>query len=193
MIKKLFDALTVPEKGKISDKTMTFNIVACVAGMLLCVLSLTAATWAWFGDSITSPVNQVQTGEYKVQIKITDSATGNEVLPDSKGVYSLESNGVYDVKLEADGTVSTGYFALSFASAPEKKFYTPQMFTEHSGKSPTSISFRLVCTEAEKLTVGAWWGTYSVPDADRDIQNGESYTFDAVAGALNPNNDNLTT
>ena len=44
MIKKLLDNLTAPEKGKVSDKTMSSNIIACVIGVLLCVVSLTAAT-----------------------------------------------------------------------------------------------------------------------------------------------------
>lgn len=186
-MKKMLNPFAMPKEGKVSDKMMTFNIVACIVGMLLCVFSLTAATWAWFADSITSPVNQVQTGEYKVYVSITDSATGDEVLPDSVGVYTLAANGVYNVNLVAQGTVSTGYFAIGFESEPDQKFYTPQIFTEVSEKSPTSISFTLACTEDEELTVGAWWGTSTTPNEERELQEGQAYTFDSTTGKLTPN------
>ena len=184
MVKKLFSKFTVSQDGKVSDKMMTFNIVACIIGMLLCLSSLTAATWAWFGDSITSPVNQVQTGEYKIVVQITDSATGNEILPDSDGAYAVAAGGIYDIKLAASGSVSTGYGAIRFVSDNENKFYTPQIFTESSEKSPNFISFKLISSKNETLVVDSWWGTLSTPNEERDIQDGASYTFDAEEGVL---------
>ena len=184
MIKKLFNNAVQTKDGKISDKMMTFNIVACIVGMLLCLSSLSAVTWAWFADSIISPVNQVQTGEYRLAVKITDSDTGNEISPDSNGMYQLTADVIYDVELAATGSVSTGYGAIRFSSDDENKFYTPQIFTVDSEKSPNLICFRITSSKNENLSVDSWWGTLSTPDAERDIQDGVGYAFDAEQGIL---------
>ncbi|MBP3375584.1 MAG: hypothetical protein J6L83_02335 [Clostridia bacterium] len=187
MIKKLLDNLTAPEKGKVSDKTMSSNIIACVIGVLLCVVSLTAATWAWFGASITSSTNSVETGYYKVAVEVADvSAPTVALSPTTEGgsAYAL-SGGEYLVTIKADGNVSTGYCILDLsASSTKKTFYSSQIFTEVSGKSPTSITFTLTLSGDTLVEFAPCWGTHVVEDGVIYLSDGGSYAYDGASSTL---------
>jgi hypothetical protein len=186
MIKNFFDDLTSPENDKVSDKTMSKNIIACVVGVLICVVSLTAATWAWFGDTISSPVNSVQTGSYSIDVSVTRTSDSVLLSPIEEGgaSYALPS-GDYLVTLKAGGNVSTGYCIVDLSTnLGQKKVYSSQIFTEASSKSPTSISFSLRLSGDTVVDFDPCWGTHVVEDGVVYLSEGGSYTFDPSSLAL---------
>jgi len=203
MIKKFFDNFTAPEKGKVSDKTMTYNIIACVVGVLLCIASLTAVTWAWFADSISSPQNSLASGDYKLEVSIIQTDNSAVVDPDGENgyIFELDSDVQYTVTISASGSVSTGYCKVKLPGGAEAKdFYTTQIFTSAAGSNPSdvsladavdttpeSITFTITVVSTnptEKVSFESWWGTLSTPDADRDFSNGGSYEYDVQTQEL---------
>lgn len=188
MIKKILDNITSPEKGEVSHKAISFNLIACMVGVMLCIVSLTAATWAWFGNSISSPVNSVQTGVYTLDITvfdIKDPADANDdviLLPNSDGSYSFDALTEYTVTLMAKGNVSTGYCAIVFASHPDMKLHTSQIFTDESDSDPKSITFSLTVSSDESVRFESWWGTFASPE--RDVVAGGDYFYDSSVGAV---------
>ncbi len=155
--------------GKVTDKVLTYNIAAAVIGMILCLASLTATTWAWFGDSISSTQNTVKSGAYNIDIAVSEKVSESsfsQVLPsvdaEGKVYYELEAAKTYKIELAGNGTVSTGYAVLK---CEDKTLYTEQIFTSASDKTPKQISFTVDTNDATRLYISSCWGTYSgVPD-----------------------------
>ena len=183
-MKKLFASFKISDDEKITEKSFTFNIVASVVGVLLCLTSLTAATWAWFGDSVTSPVNEVQTGQYSLDVSVTPQG-GAALDPEENGSYMLTKDVVYSVTLKAEGNVSTGYCMAKFSGLADdesNKFYSVQIFTnERPEKTPKEITFLLTAAEDCDVSFSALWGTLAKDDEDRDFQDGGAYVFNAAA------------
>ena len=187
MIKKLLNDLTAPEKGKVSDKTMTLNIIACVIGVLICMISLTAATWAWFNASVSSPTNSVKSGTYTVDVTVAladDPTTLISPVEDGGKSYSL-AGGEYLVTLASDGNVSTGYCIVDLLSnGTEMTVYTSQIFTSESGKSPTSITFTLKLLGDTVVEFDPCWGTHIVEDGVIYLSDEGSYEYDFTSSSL---------
>ncbi|MBQ8850431.1 MAG: hypothetical protein IJ011_08890 [Clostridia bacterium] len=204
-MKKFLKTFDVPKDGKVPDKTFTYNMVAGVLGILLCLTSLSAATWAWFGGSVTTENNTIQSGQYGVTeniiVKTTDG--DQEVPPDEYGVYNL-GKGTYHITLTGTGTVSTGYCIVTLkqqsgtdtqsdtgANATQK--HTQQVFTSEYMNNATeadkagkvsSISFDLLIGEENnnstvQMTIEPCWGTSSVPNTEK-IVDGCKCTFDGT-------------
>lgn len=189
-MKKIFKQLRVSENEKISDKTMTYNIIACVVGVLLCMTSLAAATWAWFSGSVTSSANSVSTGQYSITVSVSDpAATENSILtPNTDGSYTLKAGVKYTVSIKGEGTVSTGYCIARFGDNTTK-YYSEQIFTEASKKAPNTIVFEITAAEETNAVFEESWGTYS--GDVRDIVSGRAYT---VSGnVLEPSSDGGST
>ena len=184
MIKKILDNITSPEKGEVSHKAISFNLIACMIGVMLCIVSLTAATWAWFGNSISSPVNSVQTGVYTIDVTVVTTDGGDDavLLPNDDGSYSFDALTEYTVTLKAEGNVSTGYCAIVFASHPDMKLHTSQIFTDESDSDPKSITFSLTVSSDESVRFESWWGTFASPE--RDVVAGGDYFYDSSVGAV---------
>jgi hypothetical protein len=182
-MKKLFASFKISDDEKITEKSFTFNIVASVVGVLLCLTSLTAATWAWFGDSVTSPVNEVQSGQYLLDVSVMKQGSSEAVAPkpvstDPNKLYKLDP-GEYVITLTGGGNVTTGYCKVEFGGN-EKPFYSEQVFTDESTKTeseaPRKISFVLkVEGAAIDVSFSALWGTYS--SDERDFVNNNTYVY----------------
>ena len=146
---------------KITDKALNYNIISAVIGVILCLASLTAATWAWFGDSVSSIENDLSTGVYSVSVSVTDSA-GNVLKAkndtEGKEFYELSANEKYSVTLKGEGTVSEGYCILKCGN---ESLYTQQIYTENTQDSPNQITFSLTSASDGSLYISSCWGLYS--------------------------------
>lgn len=200
-MKKFLMTFRIPKDGKVSDKTFTYNIVAGVVGILLCLTSLTAATWAWFGSAITSDKNTITSGQYSVTetvINIKDSENTEVVSVD--GVYVLY-DGTYSITLTGAGTVSTGFCTVSITENTEDgekiSKHTQQIFTPGSENTEegklSEISFELTVKNCDsvRLTVTPCWGTSAVTDGkicDAGVYeyDGAANAFDVTEGAETP-------
>jgi hypothetical protein len=167
---KLSD-LFKPKKELNADKIFSINLFTCVLGIVLCLSSLTAATWAWFSDGITSESNKIEAASYELVVSID-----NEVLVsvgDHKFEYTAPAEGkTIVVKLTATGTASSGYAIAVRSSNLDKKYYTQQVRLDN----PDGISFKLTLVAGETVTFEQRWGTYSgIPNDQRDLKHGGEY------------------
>lgn len=191
-MKKFFKTFLIPKYGRVSDKTFTYNIVAGIVAILLCLTSLTAATWAWFGSAITSDKNTISSGQYDVTrtvLMITDGEPLEVVSVDE--VYVLYA-GTYKITLSSEGTVSTGFCTVSITENSEdgakltkhtQQIFTPEHTTNGDGRC-SEISFMLTVKNCEsvRLTVKPCWGTSAVTDGK--IENNGVYEYDGEANEL---------
>ena len=164
-MKRIFENIKVKENEKVTDKAMTYNLVAAIIGMILCLASLSAATWAWFGSSVSSSSNTVKAGIYSVDVEIKDEAqTALEAKKDSEGreYYELSSGERYEIVLTGEGTVSSGYCILEYGG---RELYTEQIYTDSTEHTPKSIGFYFVAENDARLYVASSWGKYGgTPD-----------------------------
>ena len=172
--KKLFSGLLyVPKHGKVSDKEFTRIMISSVLGIMLCVICLAGLTWAWFSGSVSSAANNITAASFNIQIDVNVKGTKTTVSPtveNGKYSFSLENNEVYDVKITADGTATTGYCEVLFG---ENVYHTIQIFNisdeSNSGSilstdMPQEINFTVNATESTLLLkIVPQWGSYAIP------------------------------
>lgn len=172
--KKLFSGLLyVPKHGKVSDKEFTRIMISSVLGIMLCVICLAGLTWAWFSGSVSSAANNITAASFNIQIDVNVKGTETPVPRTvENGIYSfsLENNKVYDVKITADGTATTGYCEVLFG---ENVYHTIQIFNisdeSNSGSilstdRPQEINFTVNATESTLLLkIVPQWGSYAIP------------------------------
>lgn len=171
-MKRLFENKKVKDGEKVTDRALASSLITAIAGIILCLASLTAATWAWFGDSVSSASNTVQAGFYSVTAKVKDSAEAQlESKEDADGneYYELLAGERYEITLTGEGSVSGGYCILEYG---ENELFTERIFTAENESTPKKISFSVVAEQSIKLYIGSSWGKYS---GTPDIIDGGEY------------------
>ena len=182
--KKLFSGLLyVPKHGKVSDKEFTRIMISSVLGIMLCVICLAGLTWAWFSGSVSSAANNITAASFNIQIDVNVKGTETPVPRTvENGIYSfsLENNKVYDVKITADGTATTGYCEVLFG---ENVYHTIQIFNisdeSNSGSilstdRPQEINFTVNATDVTLLKIIPRWGSYARVEGEKLIGNENS-------------------
>lgn len=192
--KKLFSGLLyVPKHGKVSDKEFTRIMISSVLGIMICVICLAGLTWAWFSGSVTSSANNITAASFNIQIdvKVKDTET---TVPhtEENGIYSfsLEKNKVYDVKITADGTATTGYCEVLFG---ENVYHTIQIFNisdeSRSGSllstdRPQEITFTVNATDSTLLQIVPQWGSYAIVEGEKLIGNEGSEPSENIINSI---------
>ena len=179
--KKLFSGLLyVPKHGKVSDKEFTRIMISSVLGIMLCVICLAGLTWAWFSGSVSSAANNITAASFNIQIDVNVKGTETPVPRTvENGIYSfsLENNKVYDVKITADGTATTGYCEVRLG---ENVYHTIQIFNisdeSRSGSllstdMPQEINFTVNATDSTFLKIVPQWGSYARVENEKLIGN----------------------
>ena len=186
-LKQLRESLRVPKEGKISDKTFTYNMVASVLGLVLCLFLLSATTFAWYKDGISSEKTSISPASCVVNVFVmkTDGASSNaaaeillepddEVTNDISYSQNFEKNVTYKIRLTASGTVgSRGYCKIEIGDGVY--YYTAPVI---SGEE--SVVFYLTFDEdVEDVKFYSRWGIYSgIPD----IRQGDSCEYSEDSG-----------
>lgn len=165
---------------RLTEKSFMRSMTASVLGILMCIVLLSSATWAWFSEDITSSQNTISTAGCDITVTVKES--GTEVMGTAAAdyvTYSFEAGKSYTVKLTATGTASTCYCMIK---ADGKEYYTAQFPPNGSG-----ITFTLTATKTVDVTIYERWGTHHTPVNQRDFYDmsvhGEAYTIPAA----NPN------
>ena len=201
--KKLFSGLLyVPKHGKVSDKEFTRIMISSVLGIMLCVICLAGLTWAWFSGSVSSAANNITAASFNIQIDVNVKGTKTTVSPtveNGKYSFSLENNKVYDVKITADGTATTGYCEVIFGG---NRYHTIQIFNNsdesNSGSllstdRPQEINFTVNATESTLLLkIVPQWGSYAIAKGEKLIGNENSENIINSIGALPASEPNTT-
>ncbi len=143
-------------------------LMPSVLGILLCLLLLCGATWAWFSSTQTSETASIQAANYAIEVTVTQGET-SVVLSD--GAFTAEADTEYTVTLTAVGTASTGFGEVTVG---EKRFITAQLAPEQE------LVFRIKLTSAATVYFGYQWGTSS-KSTNPDITTGTTVT-DTTAG-----------
>lgn len=137
---------------KLTDKAFSRLMLTSVLGILVCIMCLCSATWAWFSTDISSDSNTLGTGNFGLNVAITD-ANGTTVTiserDDGTSVCTLGEAGQYTVTLTMteDTTVTKGFCTIkadggSYQSASINIEGTnPFVFTLDAAKDGMTVTF----------------------------------------------------
>ena len=152
-------------KDHLSDKVFYQSIALSFLGILLCIVILCSATWAWFQADVSSSNNSIQSAECNVSVEVTE---GGVPVTASGGIYSLSKDVPYEFKLTASGTAGSSYCILRIGG---EDYYTAQIPTTSPDNSITfTLQFSAQITDVEVITR---WGISS--RSERAFEDGGAY------------------
>ena len=82
-------------EDKITDKAFSRAVITSVFGIIVCLIMLGSATWAWFAKETTSASNAINTGNFTAQVVIysteeqTETVDGVDEASAVEGLVSL--------------------------------------------------------------------------------------------------------
>jgi len=100
---------------KLTDKAFSRSVVIAVVSIVMCIVCLCSATWAWFTTTTTSSENTIGSSTFGLVVTVVDG--NGDLVPvtereDGSFVCSLAGGGaVYSVTLEIseDTTATKGF------------------------------------------------------------------------------------
>lgn len=153
-----------------SDKIFLRSVVISFVAIAICVVMLSASSYAWFIKSIDSS-ETIQSSIYTLDISAEPEENLTEGLSaDGNITYSLIAGVEYTVRIHAidDGTTngSTGYVKVIIG---DRTYYSQQINRGHT------LEFKITFSTDTSIEIVERWGTSSISDSDRDITNGDSF------------------
>lgn len=163
---KIKSAFFNSKKEDPAEKAFKQSIAASVGCILLCLIALCSATWAWFSESVNSRGNNIQSASCDVSVLVEHG--GTSVTPNS-GIYSFEAGEMYNITLTATGSASTAY--CIFISGGNE-YYTAQISTAALNNKMT---FDVQFSAQTDVKIIPRWGTSSKPNEERTFADGKYY------------------
>ena len=105
---------------KLTDKAFSRMMLTSVLGILVCLVCLCSATWAWFTADVASSNNTLMSGSFDLEVSVNDVKL--ERSTDRANVHTFEKAGLYTVtlKMTEDTTVTKGYCVITVNGKPYK-------------------------------------------------------------------------
>lgn len=177
-MKNIFDS----NEQRITEKAFSHGLIISVLSILLCIIALCSASYAWFNTDLSSDGNVLESGRFALDITVTDE-NGElvELKDNNNGTFSceLEKGSTYTVlmKMTNDTTATKGYCDVTINSSDKKQ--TASISEDSSiGKDPIEFTIEVNVEN----TVVVFEPKWSIP-ADPQIFDGEAL----VVGAANEN------
>lgn len=141
-----------PKHTKPTDENIMRLLLPSMIGIVICMVCLAGATWAWFSASVTTSPQTITAANYDVTVSLTN---GGEEIPTENGTYTLQG-GDNEVRLTATGNAATGYCKIVI---DDRTYYTPQFPNEENPAEEFTFTIR-VSKKTEMVVIPAW-GTYT--------------------------------
>ena len=146
------------------DKAFMQSFTVSILCILLCIVALCSATWAWFGGTASSGGNTAQSANCVLSVLAVNS-DATTALHDGD-TFLFVSNTPYTVTISAEGTARAAYCIFD---AETRSYYTESVDPSDNG----TIEFFLFFTEDTLVKVLHCWG---IPMQEtRDLKNAASY------------------
>ena len=154
---------------KLTDRAFLQSVTISIIGILLCIVSLCSATYAWFVGNVSSNSNTLTSGSFDLDVFIkegenaafTESDVAISKTTDGTVSYMFAEIGTYTVKLEmTDYSNVKGYCKISVGG---EEFITSSVSKDPAwGVNP--LTFTIKITEANTtLVFTPQWGIHSSP------------------------------
>ena len=171
------------ENKKISDRSITVSMLACVFGILIMASLLVTTTWAWFTGSVGSSENSIESAYCTVESVIDENGAEVEFTPLSSGkVYSLSGGVEYTFTMTVEGTASGGYCKLIVGE--DGGVHYTQSIAPASSETDGKLSFTVTFDNDVTLTVKTGWGIHT---KTAEFTSGRSYVYTTDSDSFSEN------
>ena len=158
--------------SSIAERSFIQSILVSVITILVSLACLTAATWAWCSEDMSSAGNTIQAASYELDIKVLDP-DGIALTPSADGlasgyhIYHFEAGEKYTVILTANGTASNCYCIVTVDGI---NYYTNLIPTSESENNPSRY---VIKTDRDvEIKFDLRWGIHN---EEIDINNNDSW------------------
>lgn len=131
-----------------TKRALFFSVIA----MLICIIMLLGATYAWFTDNATSPDNQITAGNLNVELYHWTSATDSTNISDSATPVFSNS-----IKWEP-GRTEVVYLSVKNAGDLNLKYRVDLVVTSISHDNLADVMEYAIATDAQYGSVTSWAG-----------------------------------
>lgn len=159
---------------KLTDKAFSRLLLISVLSILVCIVCLCSATWAWFSAGTSSAGNTISSGKFALDVEIEDSTSVAVDLTESaNGTYTCtlgdaDTTYTVTVRISADSTATKGFCTVKVG---DESYYTVSI-----NETMSSLTFYIQPTEANMtVTFVSVWGFPSATDL---IEADETLTTD---------------
>lgn len=102
---------------KLTDKAFSRLMITSVIGILVCIMCLCSATWAWFNAGVESNSNKLASGHFGLDVSFAkdgEEPTALTARADGTTVYTFPSADEYTVtlKMSDETTVTKGFCVI---------------------------------------------------------------------------------
>jgi predicted ribosomally synthesized peptide with SipW-like signal peptide len=151
------------DEKKLTEKAFSRAIFTSIFGIIICLVCLCSATWAWFTESEEFTGGTLKAGECLLSITVTDE--NSHSLSNVDDGVMLDANKNYTVTLSLPRSSTSGYCMIKTTN---DVFYTDFIFY-HDNDTAETISFTIKVESAQTVKFIKRWGIYS---GDVDVSNG---------------------
>lgn len=148
---------------KLSDRAFSHLALTSVLGILVCIICLSATTYAWFTSSVQGDNNKIQTADTCLLSVSVYKDGANKAVIDTHNPITLECEGTYTVTLTLPKGSASGYLVITVGT---QEYYSD--YLQRNDNTDGTLTFTLNVQTAQSITFTACWGICSrdcnVPD-----------------------------
>ncbi len=169
MMKMIKNIIFNSDKERLTDRAFKQSITISVVGILLCMIALCSATWAWFSEEVSSSSSTIITGNCTVTVSVMNSEGVIAPKADTTGTYTFEADKSYQIIITSTGSAQSSYCKFVING---QEYYTEQISTTEPNNK---ISFTLTFDKQTDVEIITRWGTSSKPETERIFKNDGYY------------------
>ena len=98
-------------------KSKKFSLIVCASSLVLCAGALIGTSYAWFTDTASNVDNNIQTGNFDLELKKYDASTDEYINAEEEGVKLFDENklwGPNDYEIVYLAFTNNGDYDLSY-------------------------------------------------------------------------------
>ena len=149
---------------KLTEKAFSHSLIVSVISIVLCLVVLCSATYAWFVSETASASNTLMSGSFDLEVSINniDTASAVDVTEGQNGVWSCTlPSGSYTVSLtRVEGSTSNGYCYVTVGTGSAQPTAT---VVENTTAGEPDFTFTITVTEETAVKLEPWWGIPANP------------------------------
>lgn len=152
--------------GRLTDKAFAHLILVAVLGILVCIVCLSATTYAWFTADVQSGSNEIRTAEcrFSAELRRGDVTVATVVANGRESATVADAEGEYTVTVTLPAGSASGYLIVTVGGTDYRSDY----LLRNEGSDQT-LTFTLILPAPETLTLTARWGVYV---GESHVENG---------------------
>ena len=150
---------------KLTDKAFTHNLIISVVSIVLCLIVLCSATYAWFVSETTSTGNTLISGSFDIEVSVINTADASmvTVTEEQDGTWSCTLlPGSYTVTLNrVTGSTSNGYCYVTVGANGTAQ--PSDMILDSATEGEPDFTFTITVTEDTPIKLEPMWGIHASP------------------------------